>query len=604
MNLIIRGCWALVFLSNLPGVAAEPRDFAREPLRMATAIAPMYPDVNAFRARPKMKLRGNNGQLRALEGGQFWDPYWQYFVDDERPPYVDHAAFAACLERYEVFCRKMQAEGFNAVTLGDVIHVITLDHLDPADPYAVFARDNPYRLRHTIRREYYNRMIATAHRHGLQFLLLTDEFAYTPEIERWITSNGRPFDYDNPRTWQAYREKYRELFRVLPALDGVMVRVGELYGYGPYYGKAIVNKMGQDPARYSRLVRETYDVVVGEFSRLYVHRTWSLGTNGIHMNPALYRAVFDPIPLPNLLIGVKSTAHDFWFYSGDNPTMGIGRHPQMIEFQAHYEYDGKGVIPCTKVEVVSAAARLAARQGNRSVWVWPAEGGPDGSANLSAWEAVPYFGRFPYWNEANVHLIAQMVQRPESDPKAVLRQWAAKTFGAGAAAAVAEMLVLSEGAVRDTLYTQPYAAEHPAMPLGAWWFDLGAKPLVPLTQPMSADAFARLYDGFTATPLTTARMVGLIRGAQPGFTDASVYAAVLHSVEHLDALARLMCAWRQASMLSAVAAMSPAQAADYPRVRQTLEAALSEYDRTYGAFKTQAIRASLKQLKPNRQTEN
>jgi hypothetical protein len=142
------------------------------------------------------------------------------------------------------------------------------------------------------------------------------------------------------------------------------------------------------------------------------------------------------------------------------------------------------------------------------------------------------------------------------------------------------------------------------MPLGAWWFDLGAKPLVPLTQPMSADAFARLYDGFTATPLTTARMVGLIRGAQPGFTDASVYAAVMHSVEHLDALARLMCAWRQASMLSAVAAMSPAQAADYPRVRQTLEAALSEYDRTYGAFKTQAIRASLKQLKPNRQTEN
>lgn len=63
--------------------------------------------------------------------------------------------------------------------------------------------------------------------------------------------------------------------------------------------------------------------------------------------PDVYLKITDQIePHPDLLFSIKYTRGDFHRLTEFNPTLGIGRHPYIIEYQGQPEYYGKGGSPC------------------------------------------------------------------------------------------------------------------------------------------------------------------------------------------------------------------------------------------------------------------
>lgn len=574
---------ALVLLS------AMPKSESPFSLRIAGGSAPMVPNPETWRDSGK--------------GGSFGDFQWVVSIDSDKTPYVDARHMESRLPRWEKFCGLMRKEGFNAVELGDLAHLVTYDALEKDDPYAIYPKDSKLRLRHSYCREFFRKLIKTAHEHRLKFLLNTDEFVYTPDVEAWITKNGKPLDADNPRLWELYRAKYRELFTQLPEVDGVILRLGEIYVRGDYRGKAIASVDGKDTAHYKKLVRETYDVVAGEFHKLYIQRTWCMYDSGIHSRPDLYHAVFDDLPTENLLVSVKHTMTDFWYYVPPNPTIGIGKQKQIVEFQARHEFDGQGVTPTVKVHDLQARMRLARDTGAAGVWVWPAEGGVDNSVHNSAWETIPYFGSFPFWNEANVHLLAELAKNLDADVAAVLHEWAASTFGKDAADGIAKMLLLSDEATRVVHYLPSYAEKTHWHPSPTRWFHLfnrGFDPYKPLLGP---EELRRVRADISRGPELTQKMLDCVTGCEHGFKDPKTYALVLHSVQHFRAFAELMATWRSAKLADyqLIAHKSDTEAHVWAKVLSEavppFERAVADYEARFDVYDLAEVRQSLEELR-------
>jgi hypothetical protein len=80
-------------------------------------------------------------------------------------------------------------------------------------------------------------------------------------------------------------------------------------------------------------------------NKMVIYRTWDFGYN-FHVNPQYYLKVTDAIePHPNLIFSIKHQAGDFLRMTPFNPTLGIGRHRQIVEVQCQREAYGKGAHP-------------------------------------------------------------------------------------------------------------------------------------------------------------------------------------------------------------------------------------------------------------------
>jgi hypothetical protein len=590
--------WRLALLAAAiaPALAAPPSAAEGRALELTlvSSLAPLYHDVNT--PRPP----GTNDY--------FWFNAWLKSVDTDSAPYVRREILDQNLRDYDSYCKTIHRLGYRAVHLGDVIHLLTFDQLEPGKPHAIYPADHMLRLRHRVWGEYMRKFIEISHTHGLKLIMFSDEFVYTPEIEQWITSNGLPLTDENPRLWQVYREKYRELFREFPGIDGILLRLGEIYVYGSYRGKAIVSREGKEAAKYSRLVRETYDIVCKENQKLYFHRTWNLGTDGVHSRPDIYRAVFDPIPPdPNFYVAVKHTMTDFWYYQPMNPTIGIGHHQQLVEVQARNEFDGQGVVPGIKVYEVQSRLQIASGMPLvKGIYVWPAEGGVDLSRNQSAFTTIPYFGKHGFWNEASFDFVSKMAQNPAASPRAILREWASGKFGPAAADIVADVLLMSDQANKEVWYLKSYAQDTIWHPSPMRWFRLHDRGWDPYRPVLRNWQFGKMLEDNQEGPRLSAWMLRRFKEAAGKVADRQLYADALRSLEHFSAVADLLASWRAAKLYAYQLAAGgtgdfrePLRS-QLPKELDRLQDLCSRYRTEYNYWDLQEVEASIRYMRAGR----
>lgn len=154
-------------------------------------------------------------------------------------------------------------------------------------------------------------------------------------------------DISRPVTQSLLRAQITGIFDRFPQLDGIVLRFGETYLHDtPFHkgGSPIGNgRQGiEDHITFINILRE--EICVKRNKKLF-YRTWDFGYN-FHTNPEYYLAVTNAIePHPNLVFSIKYQQGDFLRMTPFNPTMGIGKHRQMVEAQSSMEAYGKGAHP-------------------------------------------------------------------------------------------------------------------------------------------------------------------------------------------------------------------------------------------------------------------
>lgn len=307
---------------------------------------------------------------------------------------------------------KLRAYGYDGQIVNDFrppTTAVTLDSLS-GEIFPPGSRARAWVQRNAAQIEARTREI---HATGLKALYHTDMILLPTRLvelygDSVLDSRGR-ISLDRPMTRMILRLILAEVFARFPDLDGLVIRTGEVYLQNlPYH-------TGSDPitrgAASHLILLGILRQEVLQRGKLIFYRTWSF--DGFSADPAYYLSVTDRVePHPLLTFSIKHTKLDFWRTIPFNPTLGIGRHRQIVEVECQREYEGKAAHPnyigngvidgfseLRSSPPPIGIADLAGRSQFAGVMTWSRGGGWNG----------PYITD-ELWCELNVYVISHWAQ--------------------------------------------------------------------------------------------------------------------------------------------------------------------------------------------------
>jgi hypothetical protein len=381
-------------------------------------------------------------------------------------PYVDQAALAVAREEFDVYVRHLLAEGYTAVAVPGLLEYLAFS--DVGEGTEVYEPGDEHVARALAMREAFGPMWQSARDAGLQVFLRTDMLVVTTPLEEYLTERFGGLDTENPEFWQVYAAGLDELYREMPAIDGVLIRIGEagqVYDLPDWdYRSALaVTTVDAVQAMLTTLLEQAERA-----DRELIFRTWTVGVGAVgdlHTNPDSYRTVFEGIDSDRLIVSTKVTLGDFYSHLPFNDTLEIGDQRRIIEFQSRREFENFGAWPNDLGALYAQAfdELLAANQNIEGIWTWTQDGGP--------WRAGPLSLELKagFWHlaELNTELAVRLARDPSLDAASVTVDWARRWFSDDPATvqAIAEAMTDSREAIADGLYIGPFA-EHRVQAIG------------------------------------------------------------------------------------------------------------------------------------------
>lgn len=301
------------------------------------------------------------------------------------------------------------------------------------------------------------RHIAEAHRAGIKVYYFTDLIVLPKKlVEKYredICDASGKISLERPKTIEIHKVMFDELFAKFPDLDGLVIRTGETYlNNVPYHtGNNPITEAEKSHVRLLDLLRE--EVCVKRNKKIF-YRSWSFG--GMHEQPDYYLKVVSQIkPHPNLVFSIKHTKGDYHRTFDFNPTLGLGKHQQLVEVQCQREYEGKGAYPNYVMDGVingfeeyygqqpqagfKGLAELRSSPVFKGIWSWSRGGGWVG----------PYI-KNEFWCKLNAWVISHWAQNPGRTEAAVFAQFMKENGITGKSAIAFRKLCLlsAKGVVR------------------------------------------------------------------------------------------------------------------------------------------------------------
>lgn len=246
-------------------------------------------------------------------------------------------------------------------------------------------------------------------------------------------------DFTRPKTQEIHRIMFREIFERFPTLDGLVIRVGETYLHNtPYHtgnGPILRNRKHEErdyrtdggEGIHRSLINLLKEEVCIRQNKKIFYRTWDFGY--FHTIPQYYLNVTNYIePHPNLYFCIKHVQGDYHRTFKFNPTLGIGKHKQIVEIECQREYEGKGAYPNYIVDGVLngfeelksdnhpyCLNHLKSNPLLAGIWTWSRGGG---------WRG-PYI-KNELWCEINVAILAKWANNTSLSEKELFEWYAAQ----------------------------------------------------------------------------------------------------------------------------------------------------------------------------------
>ena len=201
--------------------------------------------------------------------------------------------------------------------------------------------------------------IAAAHADGMRMFLSSDLFQFPSRLlavykEQLTWPGSKCFSYTpgptcidiRSNTTQAFLKLlFDEVKATFPDLDGVILRYGENSPCAEHEGNAPYDTSDAIPSLQRLLVFLREELCV-QRNLTVIFRTWDTSTAMFHANFTFYEAVVSAVePHPLLTFSIKHTALDFWRRVAVNPTLGKGRHKQVVEAEVAGMYFACGTVP-------------------------------------------------------------------------------------------------------------------------------------------------------------------------------------------------------------------------------------------------------------------
>jgi hypothetical protein len=396
-----------------------------------------------------------------------WEPGTDYshaskaFADVLLPdaPYIDEAALEVAYEDFDAYLKHSVANGYNAVAFPGFVEFVTFDD---APGGAVYAEDDEHRAKALAMREAFGPFWDRAQELGMKVFLRTDMLTLTTPLEQYLTDRFGSLETANPELWDVYTAGLDELYAAEPALDGVLIRIGEAGRVYDVEGWDVYSALAVTTVDSVRTMLEALTAQAEASDREVIFRTWSVGVGAVgdmHTNDQSYEAVLGGIDSPALIVSTKYTLGDFYSWLPLNVTLEQGDQRRIVEFQSRREFENFGAFPNDLGPQYQFAIQqlLAANDKIEGIWTWTQDGGP--------WRAGPMtlYLKAGFWQlyELDTLLAVDLARDPDTDVGEVTADWARQWFSDDPATvrSIVEAMALSRPAIEQGMYIQPFAEQ-------------------------------------------------------------------------------------------------------------------------------------------------
>ncbi len=388
------------------------------------------------------------------ELGQLYDlPSVGYHLFEA--PWVNHKRFEAEKEELKRLIDQVARLGFNTFT---ILHVnfedyINYKYLDKT----VYGKDDVHRIKSVHFARHLTDIIEYAHKRHIEVFMQVYEFQYPPKLAELYK-----LDLGDPDMETIINAKVKELFEVVPSLDGLVITATESLPRSGYksvepwrkYGKAGAGKM-----------MTMYHKAAKAMGKTLIFRSWMVayGAKDSHK-------VLENTP-PDARFEIKHTGDDFWlcFPLTDAITTGMGKkRPLMITFDVFPEYYGWSRLICY-LQRCAEEAKIAKENGVVDIQAWAAwapgciwrDKHPGYLPNGQLKAKVKPIDRAGPWNtfrmytrgftpgQMNSYLVGRLGWDSNLTAEQVAADWATLCFGQQNSEAISTILMNSQAAFRE-----------------------------------------------------------------------------------------------------------------------------------------------------------
>jgi hypothetical protein len=495
-----------------------------------------------------------------------WEPGTNYSHASEafaqvllpEAPYIDEDALAEAFADFDEFIRHSLANGYNAVAFPGFVEFVAFDEVAEGE---VYTPGDEHRAQALALREAFGPFWQHADDLGMDVFLRTDMLTLTTPLEDYLVDTFGSLDTENPELWDVYAAGLDELYAAEPALDGILIRIGEAGEVYDVEGWDYYSQLAVRTPEAVRTMLTTLSAQAEASDREVIFRTWSVGVGAVgdmHTNPESYEEVLGGIDSPALIVSTKYTLGDFYSWLPLNDTLEQGEQRRIVEFQSRREFENFGAFPNDLGREYQWALQtlLAANPNIEGVWVWTQDGGP--------WRAGPMtlYLKAGFWQlyELDTVVAAALARDPETDVADVTAGWARQWFSDDPAtvSAIVQAMDLSREAIEQGMYIEAFADKRvfaigleppPMMWIFEWDILTGDSAVLDVLYAISRDSTGGDIESVIAGGREAVETVEAMRDAVAGtdaatWRDPALHDAFVETLDYeLDAL-RLLGAYR------------------------------------------------------------
>jgi hypothetical protein len=548
--------WALVIRAAAPAGAVRGVYDLALAVRDGRSITDHLGDEVRSRLPFRMADLGAVGVTPDPEAWSRGDDYShnsKAFADAILPgaPYVDRTALEAIRSDADAYFRHLLAEGYTAVTVPGLLEYLTF--ADVGDGHSVYAAGDSHVARAMAMRESFGAIWRHAHDLGLKVYFRTDMLTLSTPLRAYLTKRFGSLATERDDFWGVYAAGLDELYRTMPYVDGVVIRIGEAGRVYDLPGWDYYSELGVTTVPAVRSMLRTFVTQAERADREVVFRTWSVGVGAVgamHTDPRSYHAILDGIDSDHLVVSTKYSLGDFYSHLPLNDTLETGTQRRIVELQSRREFEAFGALPNDLGDLYQQAIRrfVAANPRVEGIWTWTQDGGP--------WRAGPMTLELKtgFWQlyELNTVLAVRLARDPDADPALITAGWARRWFSGDPAivAAVARAMADSRQAVTEGLYVGPFAARRvfalgleppPMMWIFEWDILTGDSGVLDLMYAVSRDRLGDAIAGGERGLAAAQRMRDAVTSApSDGWRDPALRDRLVRTLDYeVDLLATL-----------------------------------------------------------------
>ena len=380
-------------------------------------------------------------ELFLIDGiGPFFQGYHRKKINWSKIPFAHlktegqarHEQFRAIRQDLSEFACNVAKQGYNAVTLDDVNHLITHPWYDAA-----------LNARITVLQEEYRSLFEILRCHGLAIYITMDMFSSTAAVREKLGNSPKAIN-------DFVSELVDRFLTEFPEVAGVIVRIGESDG------RDVKDDFRSElQIRTPKMLNRFLHILLPVFERhnkKVILRTWTVGAYSvgdlIWHRDTLATAI-DGIDTDAFILSMKYGESDFFRYLPLNKSFFRTKVQKLIELQARREYEGAGEFPAfIGSDYEHYARELRSAENMVGISVWCQTGG------WLPFRRLAFIGKGSIWTEINSAVTLRLFR-----DNCTVEQALQDNYPDMDVAALGQLLRLSEEVIHELYYQEEFARQ-------------------------------------------------------------------------------------------------------------------------------------------------